>query len=413
MQPATSKNTVLNQICNLIPRNLVPKLARKHGVDKKARDFTPWSHVVAMLHAQLAHSLSLNDIADTMRNHAGALATIRRASPPSRNGLSHANKVRNADMAEELFWKMLGHIQNLHPKFGLGHKYSGLPRRFKRAIYAIDSTTIKLVANCIDWAKHRRRKAAAKCHMQLNLQSFLPNFAIVKAANTHDSTEARELCANLKDGEIALFDKAYIDFCYLHDLDQRGVFWVTRSKDNMQYRVVGQHSEAKGNICGDYLIELMVEKSGQNYPKLMRLVIATVEVDGKEKLMTFITNNMEWAPSSICDLYQCRWGVEVFFKQIKQTLQLADFLGHSENAMRWQVWMALLTYLLLRYIGHLGRWAGSFRRLFTLLRGVLFSQLEIFSVLLSCGTARGSPRMRTAPEHAYLPGFEKFLRPKQ
>jgi len=410
MQPAASKNTVLNQICNLIPRNLVPKLARKHGVDKKARDFTPWSHVVAMLHAQLAHSLSLNDIADTMRNHAGALATIRRASPPSRNGLSHANKVRNADMAEELFWKMLGHIQNLHPKFGLGHKYSGLPRRFKRAIYAIDSTTIQLVANCIDWAKHRRRKAAAKCHMQLNLQSFLPNFAIVKAANTHDSTEARELCANLKDGEIALFDKAYIDFCYLHDLDQRGVFWVTRSKDNMQYRVVGQHSEARRNIRGDYLIELTVEKSGQNYPKLMRLVIATVEVDGKEKLMTFITNNMEWAPSSICDLYRCRWGIEVFFKQIKQTLQLADFLGHSENAMRWQVWMALLTYLLLRYIGHLGRWAGSFRRLFTLLRGVLFSQLEIFSVLQSCGTARGSPRMRAAPEHAYLPGFEIFLK---
>jgi hypothetical protein len=91
--------------------------------------------------------------------------------------------------------------------------------------------------------------------------------------------------------------------------------------------------------------------------------------------------------------------------------QLADFLGHSENAMRWQVWMALLTYLLLRYIGHLGRWAGSFRRLFTLLRGVLFSQLEIFSVLQSCGTARGSPRMVASPQLAYLPGFEKFLTP--
>ena len=172
MKPATSKNTVLNQICNLIPRNLVPKLARKHGVDKKARYFTPWSHVVAMLHAQLAHSLSLNDVADTMRNHTGALATIRRASPPSRNGLSNANKVRNADMAEELFWKMLEHIQNLHPKFGLGHKYSGLPRRFKRAIYAIDSTTIQLVANCIDWAKHRRRKAAAKYSEHNLLRDF-------------------------------------------------------------------------------------------------------------------------------------------------------------------------------------------------------------------------------------------------
>jgi len=413
MDPAKSKFTVLNQICKLIPRNLVSRLASEHGVDKKARGFSPWSHVVAMLHAQLAHSLSLNDVADTLRNHAPALATIRQASPPSRNGLSHANRVRSADMAEALFWKTLEHMQTLHPKFGMGHKYSGLPRRFKRAIYAVDSTTIQLLANCIDWAKHRRRKAAAKCHMQLNLQTFLPQFAIVKAANTHDATEAKELCANLRDGEIALFDKAYIDFKHLHQLDHRGIFWVTRSKDNMRYRIVGQHREAKGNIHGDYLIELTIGKSGKAYPKRMRLVIATVEVNGKPKVMTFITNNMEWASSSVCDLYQCRWGIEVFFKQIKQTLQLADFLGHSENAVRWQVWMALLTYLLLRYVGYLGQWGGSFRRLFTLLRGVLFSRLEMFSVLQACGTARGSPRRIASPQRAYLPGFEKILRTKR
>ena len=174
MKPAASKYSVLQQICNHIPRNLVPRLARKYGIDKQSRSFTSWSHVVSQLFSQLAHSLSLNDVADTMRNHVGAVAAIRRASPPSRNGLSHANRIRNADMAEELFWSVLAHLQELHPRFGAGHKYSGLPRRFKRAIYAVDSTTIQLVANCIDWAKHRRRKAAAKCHMQLNLQTFLP-----------------------------------------------------------------------------------------------------------------------------------------------------------------------------------------------------------------------------------------------
>ena len=410
MKPTTSKYTVLQQICKLIPRNLVPRLARKHGVDKQSRSFTPWSHVVAQLFAQLAHSLSLNDIADTMRNHSGAVSAIRRACPPSRNGLSHANRTRNADMAEGLFWSVLAHIQEVHPRFGAGHKYSGLPRRFKRAIYAVDSTTIQLVANGIDWAKHRRRKAAAKCHMQLNLQSFLPQFAIVKAANTHDATEAWELCANLRDGEIALFDKAYVDCDHLYSRHQRGVFWVTRGKDNMSYRIVGQRREPKGNIHGDYLIELVGQKSSNKYPTFLRLVVATVEVNNKPKLMTFITNNMRWASSSICDLYQCRWGVEVFFKQIKQTLQVSDFLGHSENAVRWQVWMALLTYLLLRYTGYLGKWRGSFRRLFTLVRGVLTSRLEIFSVLQACGTARGSPRMIAAPQHAYLPGFEKFMR---
>jgi len=410
MNPTATKYTILNQICKHIPRNLVSRLARKHGVDKKARSFSPWSHIVAMLHAQLAHSLSLNDVADTLRNHSGSIATIRRATPPSRNGLSHANRVRNADMAEELFWCVLEHIQQLHPKFGIGCKYSGLPRRFKRAIYAIDSTTIQLLANCIDWARHRRRKAAAKCHMQLNLQTFLPQFAIVKAANTHDSTEAKELCANLKEGEIALFDKAYIDFGHLFGLDQRGVFWVTRAKTNMTYRIVGQHSAAKDSIHGDYFIELTGVKSSEAYPEQMRLVEATVEVDGESKRMKFITNSMTWMPSSICDLYQSRWGIEVFFKQIKQTLQLADFLGHSENAVRWQVWIALLTYVLLRYVGFMGKWAGSFRRLFTLLRGVLFSRLDMFSVLKCCGTARGSPRLIGSPQCVYLPGFAKILR---
>ena len=410
MKPAKAKYTMLYQICNLIPQGLVPRLARKHGVDKKSRSFSAWSHVVAMIHGQLAHSISLNDIADTLRNQAGSLATIRRAKPPSRNGLSHANIVRNANMAEELFWETLKHIQQSHPKFGLGHKYSGLPRRFKRTIHAIDSTTIQLVANCMDWAKHRRRKAAAKCHMQLNLQTFLPSFAIVKAGNTHDSTEAKELCANLQDGEIALFDKAYVDFSHLWSLNQRGVFWVTRAKDNMRYRIVGQHRSPKGNIRQDVLIELEVDKSREAYPEALRLVEADVEVNGKIKTMIFITNNMTWSSSSICDLYKCRWGIEVFFKQIKQTLQLADFVGYSENAVRWQVWMAMLAYLLLRYISYLGEWTKSFRRLFTLLRGVLFNRLELYSVMECCGTARDGPRFVSAPGQAYLPGFEVFAK---
>ena len=408
MKPAKHQYTILKQICQYIPAHLVSKLARSFGIDKKARTFSPWSHIVAMLHVQIAHSLSLNDVADTLRNHSGVLTTIRGATPPSRNGLSHANRVRDPNMAQALFWDVLSHIQNRHPDFGIGHKYSGLPRRFRRTVYAVDSTTIQLVANCIDWAKHRRRKAAAKCHMQLNLQTFLPEFALVKEASTHDSTEAYRLCMSLKSGEIAVFDKAYVDFPHLCDLDRRGVFWVTRAKDNMKYRIVKEHTKPKGDVLCDVLIELETPKSYKAYPQRMRLVTAYVKVDGVKKLMTFITNNMTWSPSSICDLYKCRWGVEVFFKQIKQTLQLGDFLGHSRNAILWQVWMALLTYVLVRYIGFLGQWKGSFSRLFTLLRGVLFSRLDAFSVMSFCGTARGSPRMVGRPQQAYLPGFERL-----
>lgn len=410
MSPAKSKCSVLRQICKFIPRNLVPILSRKHEVDKKSRSFTPWSHVVSMLYAQLAHSLSLNDIADSLKNHDGALSTIRQATPPSRNGLSHANKERSADMMEELFWETLKQLQERNPSFGSDRKYSFLPHRFKRTVSALDSTTIQLVANSIDWAKHRRRKAAAKCHMQLDLQTFLPRYAIVKAANTHDSTEAVELCSNLKDGEIAVFDKAYIDFKHLLSLTGRGVFWVTRAKDNMRYKVMGQHKALSGKIKRDDIIELTGQKSGELYPEKIRLIEADVKVDGKIRTMTFITNNFEWAASSICDLYKARWAIEVFFKQIKQTLQLSDFLGYSENAVRWQVWSAMLAYLLLRFISFISKWKGSFRRMFTLLRGVIFSRLDMYSVIELCGTAHDPPKMIATPQQAFLPGLEGFIR---
>ena len=405
MNPSHHQFSVLKQIVDLIPRNLVPRLAREYGVDKKSRKFTPWSHVVSLLFTQLSHALSLNDVCDALRNHPGFLTAARRAEPPSRNGFSHANRERNADMAEALFWEVLAAFQTEAPNFGMGRKYVGLPRRFKRTINVVDSTTIRLVANGMDWAKHRRRKAAAKCHMRLDLHTFLPRFAIVKAADTHDSSEAAELCADIRAGEIVIFDKAYVDFEHLNRLTERGVFWVTRAKDNMAYETVGQHTPSKGDILLDAAVRLTTHYSKKDYPDPLRLIVAVVEVEGQEKVMTFLTNNMQWAPTSICDLYQARWGIEVFFKQIKQTLQLADFLGHNENAVRWQIWTALLSYLLLRFIAYRSQWNRSFARLFTALRGVLWSRLDMYSVLRCCGTAPGAPPMRAAPYQAYLPGL--------
>jgi hypothetical protein len=121
--------------------------------------------------------------------------------------------------------------------------------------------------------------------------------------------------------------------------------------------------------------------------------------------MTFITNNFEWSASSICELYKARWGIEVFFKQIKQNLQIADFLGNNENAVRWQIWIAMLAYLLLRFVEFMAKWGKPFSRLFTLVRGVMWSCLDLFSLIGSYGTAGVGLRMRASPEQAYLPGF--------
>ena len=404
-QPATkSKFCVLAQVCKLIPGHLVAKLAREHGIETKARTFTPWSHVVALLYAQLTHAIGLNDVCDGLRHHAGLLGSVRGALAPARNTLSHANRTRDSSMMESLFWATLKHLQNQRPDFGL--RYSGLPRRFKKAVYAIDSTTIALLANSMDWAKHRRRKAAAKCHLRLDLQSFLPACAIIEEASHHDDTRAQQLCAGLRDGEIALFDKAYINFEHLYALARRGVSWVTRAKDNMSFRVVKKLiHKPDGKILRDDLIALKTLKSRKQYPERLRRVVMLVEINGKEVEMTFITNNTEWAASSVGGLYQARWGIEVFFKQIKQTLKICDFLGHNKEAIRWQLWSALLLYILLRYQGQVMAWPHSFARLFTMIRGVIWDRLSLYALLSFYGTARGRWRMRAAPEAAFLPGF--------
>jgi len=271
-------------------------------------------------------------------------------------------------------------------------------------IHIVDTTVLQLVAHCLDWARHRRRKAAAKLHLRLNLQSLLPGFVIMDTAAEHDNTRARELCAQLQSGEISLSDKGYLDYRHLRDLDERGVFWVTRARDNMDCTVVQKLPSAKDpNILQDEIIVLGNQK--RPGPKQMRRVLAVVEIDGEQRQMSFLTNNLKWSPRSVADLYRCRWQIEVFFKQIKQTLQLADFLGHNANAVRWQVWTALLTYVLLRYLSYLSRWAHSFTRLFTILRAALWGKYDLLKLLACYGTAGGSFRHLAQPQQAYFPGF--------
>ena len=404
--PAPSKLNLLRQICNFIPDFLVPKLARETGVDQKVRTFSAWSHVVTLLYAQFTHCIGLNDVCDALGLHSGPLSSLRGATAPTRNNLSNSNKVRPAEMAEKLFWAVFEHLGKLSPRFVSGKAGKRFARKFRRTIHLVDSTTIPLIASCMDWARHRRRKAAAKCHLRLDLQSFLPRFAIVDTARHNDAKRARELCAGIKAGEIVIFDKAYVDFTHLADLCMRQVFWVTRAKDNLSFKVVRRFQNgAVGKILRDDLIKLKTPASRREYPEVLRRIVALVAVDGREVEMVFLSNNLEWSAESIVELYRCRWQIEVFFKQIKQTLQLADFLGTSANAVRWQIWTALLVYLLLRYVSFLADWSHSFSRLFTLIRTSLWKQWDLLALLERYGTAGGHFRYLARPEQAYLPGM--------
>ena len=379
-KPTASKFSLLRQLCNLIPNPLVPPLARATDSEAKARTFSPWSQGVSLMYAQVPPSLGLNDVCDALRLRSGPLSAIRGAPPPRKNGLSHASRPRAPRLAEPLFWKMLDPLQTLSPAFGARQR----PRfavRFKRVIHVVDSTTLQLVARCLAWAKHRRRKAAAKCPVRLNLQTFLPQFALVDTAGEHDNRRARELCAGVRAGEIVLFDKAYWDFAHLADLAMREVFWGTRAKENLPARGGRKlQSGADGNILRADLVA-RPGPTEELYPVVQRRVTARVEVDGELREMVFLTNHLTWRAQTIADLYRCRWSLEVFFKELNQTLQLADFLGPNARAVRWQVWTALLVYLRLRFCACLSQWGHSFTRLFALVRSARWQKLEVRSLL--------------------------------
>lgn len=398
--PTRGNVIVLKQLLNLIPRGMINRLAIQTGVQAKARTFSVTSHLAAMIFAQLARTVGLNDVCDWLRLKAGPLSRFG-VTPPSRNALSHANKVRSANFIEQLFWSVLGNLQHIQPGFANGRRGKGLLRRFKVRIHAVDSTVMELVANCMDWARHRRRKAAAKMHLRLDLHSFLPSFAIVDTAGQHDNRRARELCATLLAGEIVLFDKAYVDFIHLCELAARGVQWVTRAKDNMRFRVRKNLTKGKPNIIKDQLVVLTGKHKGVE----VRRVEAWIEIDDEWRRMVFITNNLEWSPRTVCDLYRRRWDIEVFFKQVKQTLKLSNFLGHSANAVRWQVYSALLVYVLLRFQAYLSKWGHSFTRLFTVTRSALWERIDLLALLKSYGTATGRMRVLGSLDQAWLPGF--------
>ena len=430
MSPQKHTMTVLAQITSWIPDRIVENLAKKHKI--AARSFSADSHVVTLVYAHLAHSLSLNDICDSLSSHAGNLSQIRSCTPPGRNGLAHANRTRPAAMAEELFWKTHETLARNYPEFmSSSRSYPGLPHRFRnRTIKAVDSTTIQLTAFSMGWARHRRQKAAARMHTALNMRSFPPSFVIVRSARDSDPKSAWELCAGLRAGEVVVFDRAYVDFRHLHALSGRGVVWVTRLKENILFESAGQQpaggkgaaaqaGKAAGDVgrqpagkrkytrkdctvLSDERIRLTGKGTSELYPEEIRLVRAKIDVRGNETEMAFITNSLDWSPCTVCQLYRSRWSVEMFFKEIKQTLQLADFLGYSGNAVRWQVWTALLTYLLLRFVAWHHKWRHAFSRLFTLLRAVLWNYFRMDSIIEGCDKAREMKKntIRGSPENA-------------
>jgi hypothetical protein len=219
---------------------------------------------------------------------------------------------------------VLEHLQKLSPGFAVGRRGNGLARRFRRIIHVVDSSTIALIASCIDWAQHRRRKAAAKLHVRLDLHSPAAALCLGRIGKSRRQYSGRgKSVPESNRARFVIFDRAYVDFIHLGVLNRDGVFWVTLGKSLCFWVVKKLPKATDKRILSDELVVLKNKNSRASYPEAMRRVRALVEVDGKEREMEFSTNNVSWSATSVADLYRCRWQIEVFFKQIKQVYSCA------------------------------------------------------------------------------------------
>lgn len=388
----------MRQIVQRIPRWLIEKTANAHGVD--ARKFSATSHFVMLVLGHLSRASCLTEICDDADLNKRKLSLVRNATPGKRNTFSHANRTRPAEVAEEVYWQTARRLGAVSPDFIPPKRVSGFLSRFRdRGIFAIDSTVIRLALSCIASYPYRSKKAAAKMHTRLPVGSFIPSVVHIEADKPHDSTMTDE-----QGGDVLLADRAYVGFALLHSLTAREVSWVLRQKANMLYETL-ESRRASGNILSDETVRLTAANTSAKYPETFRRVRAILEINGEKREMVFLTNNAQWAPSTICELYKARWEIEVFFKELKRTLQPADFIGTNENAVKWQIWTGLLTHLLLHYLKFLSGWNKAFSRLVGIVRSAVWMDLNIVETLRIYGMASLPHRPRPHYIQSCLAGF--------
>ena len=333
-----AQSTVFEQIIKLIPRTQFQSIVHRHDADKFTRRMDSWTWFGALLFGQMTGHDSIRAI-ERVFAHTDSKMLKLGFGPVRRSTLADANQNRSIAVLEDLFQFVLTQAQKLAPK------KNGF--RFHGQVLALDSTTIELCLSLCPWAKFHHDKGATKLHTAIDVAGDLPQFAVITDGRTHDIRAAREQI-NFVKGTTVVCDRGYVDYAWLNELNQTGVWFVTRAKSNMQFKVVESKptDRTRGHIC-DQVIYLKSQKGKLYHGKLRRITFKDPDTG---KRLTFLTNRFDLATQTICDLYKARWKVELFFKTLKQHLRIKKFLGTSANAVKSQILVALIAYLLVQIL---------------------------------------------------------------
>ena len=360
-----------SQVLSLVNRNDFARAVREHGAEKGAKGFACWDQFVAMLFCQMGAANSLREICGGLATAMGKLIHLGLRGAPARSTLAYANQHRPWQLYQSVFNQVLVRCRQLaatkRRKF-----------RFKNPLRSLDATVIDLCLEVFDWARFRRTKGAIKLHLQLDHQGYLPCWALVTEAKTHEVKPARTL--HFEPGTIVALDRAYIDFSLFARWTEGGVFFVTRPKANMSYTVLKRRGVLwRGNVVSDEEIRLSGLLTKEKYPYRLRRIV--VWDTNNEREIAFLTNIFHFAASTVASIYKERWQIELFFKALKQNLKVKTFVGTNENAVKTQIWTALIAMLLLKFLQLKSSWNWSLSNLAAMLRFNLLSYRDLWAWL--------------------------------
>jgi len=360
---------VLGQFLRLIPRYEFQRIVNKFNGDYRSKHFKCWNQLACMIFAHIRQEGSLRDIDVALNAHSSKLYHIGIQQCP-RSTLADANERRDYRIYEEFAKSMMQRARREYANTELAIDVDN-------AVYALDASVIDLTLSLFPWAKFRKTKGAIKLHAMLDLRGNIPAFLTITDGKVHD-VKAAPLIPIEPDG-IYVVDRGYVDFAWLWSIHRTDAFFVTRLKRTIKWtRVISRPVDKSLGLRCDQEILLASKRLQGLYPIRLRRIRFRDQT--QERTLVFLTNNFTLPAETIAALYKARWEIELFFKWIKQNLRVKAFYGTSPNAVKTQIWIAMIVYLLLAILKERYHLEQSLSQLLHFLEVNLFEQKPLISI---------------------------------
>jgi len=361
--------TLFSQIVSKFDRYQFKELVKRDNSDKFNKGMNSWTHFISMIFCQFSRSNSLRDIANGLRSATGNLNHLGIIRAPSKSSISYQNKHRDWKLFRDFYYKIL---DELNAEAG----FKQIKFKIKSKIYLLDSSTISLCLSLFDWAKYRTAKGAIKLHTLLDYDGNLPAYINVTDGKVGDNKGAEDI--PLVKNSVIVADRYYFDTSLLNKWDSNDVYFVVRAKVNIKYTTLKEldlPDNRHEHVLKDEIVELTGVNTHKKYPKRLRRV--AIYDEKNNQTIELITNQLSWTANTISELYKSRWQIEIFFKEIKQLLKIKSFIGTSENAVMIQVWTAMITILMLKFLKAIAKYSWHLSNLVSFLRLNLFVKISL------------------------------------